>query len=328
MNVKNERQKIMKLLLNTYHNFVVFLFVNLLMLPTIYAAQEGINEQQIVSDKIDNVPLFLSLIELNDLNAEALEKAKQAIKNSEEIKVRDKLNLNPFHIRNGFTIKEKMESNKSAFCLSCHLPLPHQKSIHSRTFNNMHSRYIACETCHLDREKVTLVESLHYLWFDLKQRIQVKDIRGFFMSGNKTDKNNKPEYVKITPFYQHQVAVITRQHLYTNKLIDRWETSDLLDKAKIKARIHQFLKPEGEECGRCHTKENSLLDMLSLGADNEQLEAYENNSIVSFFSHYGLKKSTEKGSKKMSGYDEKISVTSAVEPQGSIQRIRITELLN
>jgi len=264
--------------------------------------------------KIENLPLYLSIIEFYKPEKEAIEQAKQSLQNQKKIELHDKLTLNPFHQRKKSIIKEKMASQDGTFCLTCHLPLPHQKNSRTRTFNNMHSRYIACETCHLDKQKIADINNLDYLWFDYNHRVPIKNPQGLFKASN-------AQTIKITPFYQQQVAVITRHHLYVDTLNEQWKKANLTLKAEIKARIHQPLKSEGEECRQCHSKKDNILNVLSLGATEQELEAHQNNSIVSFFNRYSIN----------NNQDEKMTTKNSLsnkEKDESIQRIRITELLN
>ena len=292
--------------------FIINCFCLLPLLTNSYA------EQAVIASKIDNIPLYLSTIEFYKPEENVIEKAKQSLQNKQDVILHKQLSLPPFHQRKYLTIKEKMASKDGSFCLTCHLSLPHQENIRTRTFNNMHSRYIACETCHLDTQKIPDRADLDYRWFDFKLRTPVNKSTDLFTalfttpSTRSEDKN-----IKITPFYQQKSAVITRQHLYATQLNKDWKEADLATKADIKARIHQPLKAEGEQCSQCHTKTNSLLSLLSLGASEQQLKRYQNNSIVAFFSHYGTKDNKE-NTRTGSPQDQ---------PQ-AIQRIRLTELLN
>jgi len=114
-----------------------------------------------------------------------------------------------------------------------------------------------------------------------------------------------------------------------NQLKEIWEKGDLMLRAEIKVRTHQILKPEGEACDQCHTKNNNLLDISALGASEEQKHSYQKNTIVDFFKHYNMNDKNPEQDKAIS--DKKnISDTQSpgIEQQESIQRIRITELLN
>ncbi len=300
--------------------FIIYCFCLLPLLTNSYA------EQAVIAAKIENMPLYLLTIEFYKPEANVIEKAKQSLQNKQAVILHKQLSLPPFHQRKHLSIKEKMASKDGSFCLTCHLPLPHQENIRTRTFNNMHSRYIACETCHLDAQKIPARADLDYRWFDFKQRTPVNKSTDLFTvlfttlytipSTRSEDKN-----IKITPFYQQKTAVITRQHLYAEQLSKDWKEAALATKASIKAQIHQPLKAEAEQCSQCHTKTNSLFSLLSLGASEQQLKRYQNNSIVAFFSHYGTKdnvKDNKENTRTGSPQDQ---------PQ-AIQRIRLTELLN
>jgi|GEM_PF-405623 len=260
-----------------------------------------------------NLPLYLSLIEFSQPNAEVLAEAKLKLQEKKAIELKKNLTLNPFHQRNGQTLEEKTAVSKQSFCGSCHLPLPHQKNLSSRAFNNMHSRYIACETCHFDSEKLPRQEQLSYQWYDHNRRTAVDANASLFKMDKGQWQKNIDSHIKITPFYDGQAAIITRQHLYVEKLMESWEKADINLKAKLKVRTHLPLKEEGFECMQCHNKHDGILELASLGADSEQIRQFQNNIITQFFKRYG-KSGDHLPDRKQAGSKE-------------IERIRINDLL-
>ncbi|NOR52302.1 MAG: hypothetical protein GQ470_06740, partial [Gammaproteobacteria bacterium] len=104
--------------------------------------------------------LYLQLVRDSDPAAKAVKEAKKQLQDHKEIEIIENLSVAPFHRR----ITEK-ESEKQPICRSCHQRLPHAKSERSRTFLNMHSRFIACESCHLKSEG----KSFDYRWVAYSQ---------------------------------------------------------------------------------------------------------------------------------------------------------------
>ncbi len=278
-----------------------------------------------------NIPLYLSLIEFSPLDSVLVEKVQRQLQKKKKFKLQENIQLKPFHQRNNSTgknnkntLKDSLATSNLSFCSICHLPLPHQKNARSRSFNNMHSRYIACETCHLDTVKlnqqlVETVDSLEYRWFDFVRRSEAKNIEGIFNDQNM--QSNLLKKLKITPFYKQQAVVISRSHLYSKMLEENWKTTDLYLKAEIKVRTHLYIKEQGETCAQCHKQKGSLLELMALGASKKQLQMFSQNSIANFFSRYS---SPYKGDAPI----EKNASTNAAEKQEKIQRIRITDLLN
>jgi len=278
--------------------------------------------------QISNMPLYLSQIEFYPPDNQLIEKARQVLQKKQTLKLQDKLTLKPFHQRNSLNLEQKIAVSEKSFCRSCHLPLPHQKNIRTRSFNNMHSYYIACETCHLDTQKLVKPDRLEYHWFDFNNHSRIKDAQEQFSKFNDSTAHKDQGSIKITPFYQRQVAIITQEHLYVNQLNKEWQQADLQLKAEIKARVHQPLKANGEACNQCHTDNNSLLDINTLGATEEQIFGYQNNTIATFFEHYRSDKEMPNNHLE-AGSSNKVDIsTQKQSQQKSIQRIRITELLN
>jgi len=280
-------------------------FLGFVVINTLNAEERFFNKKIVT-----NLPFYLSLIEFSQARPETLTEAKQQLLEQKKLNLQKNLSLNPFHQRNSLSLKEKLAVSEQTFCATCHLPLPHQTNIRTRTFNNMHSRYIACETCHFDEDKLPKNTRLAYQWFDYQNRVPMKASGDLF----KIDKNQKqkmvPSAIKIVPFYQGRSAIITKQHIYTEKLIETWEQGDINQNAAIKVRTHQPLKEEGTQCLDCHTQSAGILDIAALGAGKEQLEAYQNNTIAEFFKHY----------KDNSNRNDAAQAD-------TIERIRITELL-
>ncbi|MCW8830720.1 MAG: hypothetical protein OQK32_04270, partial [Gammaproteobacteria bacterium] len=70
--------------------------------------------------------------------------ALKQIKEHKDIQLQENISVPVFHHR-----VDSQKTEKQAVCSNCHHELPHRKNERSRTFMNRHSRYIACETCHM-----------------------------------------------------------------------------------------------------------------------------------------------------------------------------------
>ncbi len=252
-------------------------------------------------------PLIVELIERAKPTADEIAQAKKLLQAKKEIKLLDELSLAPFHKRN----KSPIKNTEQVYCNGCHLPLPHSKSLRTRAFMNMHSEYIACESCHFRPEN----KKLSYRWYDYVKNKAVEQQKGRLHSGrNKNDKAPllpRTGQVKIAPFFNNQPALITRNHDYSKMLRQRWKKANLTEKAEIHAQIHQPLTKKGTECVDCHASEQDLLDLISLADSPEQAKAIQNNTIANFFKNYKPEKPLAAG-----------------ELTPLEQRIKMTDLLN
>ncbi|MFK5986693.1 MAG: hypothetical protein QM479_14895 [Pseudomonadota bacterium] len=283
-----------------------------------------------------HIPLYLSLIEFSPLDAEQVAKVQLQLEKKKSVKLQQNLHLKAFHQRNNNklntnnhnSLKPQLATTNLSFCSTCHRLLPHQNNVRSRSFNNMHSRYIACETCHLDKAKLNqqlleTVNNLEYRWFDFFNRRELKSPEGLFSDPKL--QNNPFNQLKITPFFKQKVVVISRLHLYAKMLEENWKAADQHLQAEIKVRTHLYIKAQGETCEQCHKQPGSLLDLLALGASKKQLQMYTQNNIANFFSRY---KDTFDKNNILAEKNSAEKALSPDEKQKKIQRIRITELLN
>ncbi len=225
-------------------------------------------------------PLYPELVEHAEVDDEALQDALEQIREYEEITVIDELPLPPFHHRDAIP-----HIAKQPFCLRCHLPLPHRQDERARTFLNMHSRFIACETCHLRPAGV----ELEYRWlaYDGEQA-------GRFLTGRMapSEQEKNPsivprEGVRIAPFYSDEVVLVFSDHPFAERMEQRWKEGTVREKAELKARLHAPLEKNGPKCGECHGERSPLLDLQALGASPQQLRAFRQNTIVRFFERFG-----------------------------------------
>lgn len=273
----------------------------------------------------DNQPLLWQQIAQSKPNLQAVEKAKKQIADLNEIKLQD-ISLTPFHLR-----KKNPINDSAVYCTECHLPLPHQKHLRSRAFLNMHTDYLACETCHFRPEAL----ELNYAWFDYQQHKVLEAQATQFRSGRKPDDKSplvaRDGKLKIVPMFQGEPVIFTKQDAKAKAIYDQWKAANLDEKAQLKAKLHAPLSPKGPECSACHISEvdakmqsganklkRPLLNLTELGANAQQRSAIEQNTIVAFFAHYQPEVD-----------DKNITVREDVKPQAGEkeQRIKITQFL-
>ena len=243
-------------------------------------------------------PLFLQLFETASVSDKALQKARKQIKEHKEVKVLGKLSVPPFHKR-----EKRQKPAKQPMCMTCHLPLPHRKNKRSRTFMNMHSRYIACETCHLRPKEIPL----DYRWLaytgpqagdELPRRLNHISIdKNMQQVGNKkkrqkTGLRKKKVYlapqtgVRIAPFFEGVPVLLFKDSDFAQEIKRKWKNATHAEQAELKVRLHAPLTKKGPACKSCHGKEKPLLDLAALGATPLRLKAIQQNTIVRFFSRF------------------------------------------
>lgn len=260
--------------------------------------------------------LFEQLVKRANPDSKTLLESKQMVKNHQDIKILHNLTVPPFHKRgeNSLTLQDS-----NAYCTECHLPLPHQAQLRSRSFLNMHVAYIACETCHLRPEGL----SLEYRWLSYdggKSRVEDARFHAGISKKPKSAKDNDQQVtkarpprlttVKIAPFYQDRPALVFRDSPFAQLMYQQWKEADETAKGQLRAKLHMPLEKTGPECTDCHTDQDSLLDFIALGATSKQKRALERNTIADFFAHYKSKpEDLQRGGQKKDKNEERIRIT-------------------
>ncbi len=238
--------------------------------------------------------LYQQHVERATISEKAINKSLKQVKNYREINIIDELSMPPFHKRT--TIQT---TTKKPFCTTCHLPLPHQKNERNRTFMNMHSHYIACETCHFRPEKI----ELDYRWmaYDgiaagnilpprpvLEITIEITDPieREHTAQFKKRIPLAPQPGARISPFYENSSVPLFKENIFSKEIEKKWKDANDNKRAEIKAKLHAPLKEKGPACKECHHKDKKILDLEALGATPIQIKAIQNNIIVRFFDRF------------------------------------------
>jgi len=238
--------------------------------------------------------LYLKVLNNTSLTTEQTQKSLKKVEEHKEVTLRGDLSVPPFHKRGQIS-----DSLEHSFCTTCHMSPPHTKSERTRTFMNMHTQYIACETCHFRPENV----QLSYQWQDTRDaslvRVKPELFRQVLKPEEKTKKTLPAKKVitkaakginpfyKISPYYQEQAVPLRNTEAFAQETKKMWQQDSRLDmKAERRALIHAPLSEKGPECKACHTDKDALLDLADLGATAYQVEKIQNNIISQFFARY------------------------------------------
>ena len=205
-------------------------------------------------------PLYLQQLESAAIDEKKLQEAHKQIKDYSKITLKEDLFVPPFHNQN-----PAQATDKNSFCSTCHLLPPHTKNKRKRSFLNMHSQYISCETCHFQPENV----QLEYRWLNFNDNSNKNSAQ---------NSNNK----RITPFYNNEAVIIFVDHELATQVKQIWQkesadkelsteespthklsTEVILEKARLKLRIHSPLGKKGPKCIDCHNNKDPFLDLRS-----------------------------------------------------------------
>lgn len=237
--------------------------------------------------------LYLQAVKSTELTEEQVQESLKKLEEHKKITLRGELEVPPFHQRG------KVDNSLgNSFCTTCHLTPPHSKSVRTRTFMNMHTQYVACETCHFRPEGV----ALSYQWQDTRDASVVRAQPKLFRQTVKAEKktNSLPAkkmiteatrvinpFYKITPFYQQQAVGLRNENIFAQETKKLWQQEGgLQEKSERRALIHAPLSEKGPKCDACHSDTETLIDLAALGATAYQAEKIQKNIVTQFFSRY------------------------------------------
>ncbi len=231
------------------------------------------------------IPLHQQQIENAIIDQNALDVSAKKVHDHKEIEIQEKFVIPEFHKQAG-----ELETAPQSFCRTCHAPLPHKTQLRTRAFNNMHVRFIACETCHFPNEK------LIFRWFDFENK---KNASGELRIGKDIDnEKQRPNNPKIAPFLNDARCFILKSDEFAKQIAETWKTANESEKAVLHAKIHAPLNwqkadkqisdktHQGTPCQECHNDKKSKLDLTALGADEKQMQAIQTQIISRFLEHY------------------------------------------
>lgn len=155
-------------------------------------------------------------------------------------------------------------------CTECHSLLPHNKEIKTRAFINMHTKYIACETCH------QMQHYSEYKWVDIKRNIVV----------NALPENIPLMAIQLVGVEDSKPKYVAKNSPDFKLLASKTNMKDLTSKNKFcKTNYNQDIST-ALKCNQCHTDSKSFLDWETLGYTEEQILKLQSLSIPSTIHKY------------------------------------------
>jgi RNase P subunit RPR2 len=172
-------------------------------------------------------------------------------------------------------------------CYICHSNLPHNKTKKIRAMLNMHTVYLACETCHLEKKEGAIVV---YRWYSPIE----KNPKGPFFGTAYDPETGELEMVNdhfsnIAPFYQKNgefTPIVQMQGAASAK--DYMKIQDQLTPEQRKReteRFHMDILAKGPECQTCHSTK-SILDFKALGFSPKRIVDIEQLNIKGIIAKY------------------------------------------
>lgn len=195
---------------------------------------------------------FTDEVDHAQVDEDALQRAREQLDDPRAEPLEKPLFVPPFHQRSA------PDETPATLCHNCHGLAPHHRSARKRAFLNMHSRQIACETCH---------------W---RPREQPREYRRVQLPGMKSGEKI------IAPLVAGQPVLTLAEDPWARRLAQDWEQADKEERVKIKARLHQPLEEKGPDCTACHDEQDSILDWRNLGYEEGRIRELQDNPTAHF----------------------------------------------
>jgi hypothetical protein len=181
----------------------------------------------------------------------------------------------------------EIPENKRPVCYICHSNLPHSKTQKIRAMLNMHTNFIACETCHLEKKEG---EPIEYQWFSPMD----KDVQGPYFGTSYDPETGelihvKDHFSKIVPYFKDNGALRAMLHMQQGEMAkDYMKVRDKLtpeQREGVTKKFHADIRPKGPECHTCHAS-NGILNFKKLGFSEKRIVDLENLSIKGIITKY------------------------------------------
>ena len=172
-------------------------------------------------------------------------------------------------------------------CYICHSNLPHNKTKKIRAMLNMHTVYLACETCHLKKNEG---ETVVYKWHSPVE----KHPKGPFFGTAYDPETGELEMVNdhfsnIAPFYEKNgefTAIVQMQGAAVAKNYVKIQDQLTPEQRKSETeRFHVDILAKGPECQTCHSTK-SILDFKALGFSPKRIVDIEELNIKGIITKY------------------------------------------
>jgi len=176
-------------------------------------------------------------------------------------------------------------------CKVCHQIYPHTKEPFVRAFLNMHTGYMVCEVCHLDRAKFTVAR---YGW------VQTKDVQfegeafgTFYDPLHKLTLVPESTLSRIAPYVNREGKL--------EALMNTWDTDGAINVYSSRRQLNEEEKvleftryhrdvvkmKQTTACEKCHSA-NGLIDFQAIGFSNERSNTLINLDIGDIIKKYDV----------------------------------------
>ncbi|MBT4361677.1 MAG: hypothetical protein HOD11_11980 [Candidatus Marinimicrobia bacterium] len=173
-------------------------------------------------------------------------------------------------------------------CLSCHSLWPHEKDLRTRAFNNQHSRYMSCMTCHID-EKPGRPVKFEWHNFGVDNSITRQGAYGLVRDADAKLSGSDNFISKILPvIYDGDIKTrlytpySSEQALTYRNSVDAGE---YVDEVKARKAAEALVGDKALTCLNCHS-ESASFPWEYLGFKGDRLNEMRHSAVVGMVEKY------------------------------------------
>jgi cytochrome c553 len=164
------------------------------------------------------------------------------------------------------------DEQTAPMCLRCHGHFCHTTSENLRAFYNMHSFYLACETCHIRPQEG---ESFGFQWFDDTTGRPLTEIQGTQGSYG----------AKIVPLREGSRLDIFPKEELAREFMKMKDTYSDEERKRIQQELMQHISKEAVTCKECHRPEG-YLTLNTLGYSQSRMEQLAQLEVIKLIDDY------------------------------------------
>jgi len=178
-------------------------------------------------------------------------------------------------------IRRWYESDKLNFCIKCHGPSPHSRSIKERAFLNMHGLFISCQVCHVHEQEGIAPDRFGWIAItDGKLTDNPEMVEGVW-----GEYGAKIIAVKGPQDNPHPVT-LEEEEACAEKM--RKRMNELNDQQKVIGNkfIHRRCVETPVRCSQCHNSEKAFLPYAALGYSKQRAAFLVSAEVADLAEHY------------------------------------------
>lgn len=194
----------------------------------------------------------------------------------------------------GFEIEPDQASN----CIRCHGNVPHDSSREVRSFLNMHTFYLACESCHVRPKEGE--PAFEFRWYDKDNGEKIPNPQSLVTIDDRVRRNLEDFEAKYVTYGDYGAKVSpgrmvngefefingNKEMEFVLKYLENQYMLGTAQQSQMKTVIHKKVNPKPIECDGCHRMDNPYLPYAELGFPPRRVGELTSTAVVGMITKY------------------------------------------